>query len=100
MFKLETDNVHQAVSAAVSIVYNGSDELAEIKLQLSATEALIEHDRAYVVRVEGEYGACFDVFAFYSEVDGCTTEAPSSLVYEIDKFDYTYKVTCITDMFN
>lgn len=77
MFKLETDNVHQAVSVAISGVHNGSDELTEIKLQLSAIEAL-----------------------FFSEVNDYTTAAPSSVVYEIDKFDYAYKVTCITDMFN
>lgn len=100
MFKLETDNVHQAVSVAISGVYNGSDELTEIKLQLSAIEALIEYNRAYVVRVEGEYGTCFNVFAFFSEVNDYTTAAPSSVVYEIDKFDYVYKVACITDMFN
>lgn len=100
MFKLETDNVHQAVSVAIRGVYNGSDELTEIKLQLSAIEALIEYDRAYVVRADCKYGACFDVFAFFSEVNDYTTEAPSSEVYEIDKLDYTYKVICLTDMFN
>ena len=99
MFKLETDNLHKAVSMAVSEVYNGDDKLFEINLRLTATEMVAETGRAYVVMTKCDQHISYNVFGYYSDADFAIMETDSNSVVEITKLDYGYKVVCTTDLF-
>ena len=99
MFKLETDILRVAVSAAVDEVYNGDDENAKLNLRLTATEMMAEVGTAYVVRTKYAQTTCFNVYGYFSDVDMATDGADSIKVFEITKLDYGYKVADVDFLF-
>ena len=99
MFKLETDILRVAVSAAVDEVYNGDDESAKLNLRLTATEMMAEVGKAYVIRTKYAQTTCFNVYGYFSDVDMATDGADSIKVFEITKLDYGYKVADVDFLF-
>lgn len=99
MFKLETDILRTAVSAAVDEVYNGDDEIAKLNLRLTATEMMAEVGKAYVVRTKYAQTTSFNVYGYFSDVALATDGADSIKVFEITILDYGYKVADVDFLF-
>lgn len=99
MFKLETDILRGAVSAAVDEVYNGDDEIAKLNLRLAATEMMAEVGKAYVIRTKYAQTTSFNVYGYFSDVVLATDGADSIKVFEITILDYGYKVADVDFLF-
>lgn len=99
MFKLETDILSAAVSAAVDEVYNGDDESVKLNLRLTATEMMAEVGSAYIVRTKRYQITRVKVYRYFSDADLATYNADSIKVFEITKLNYGYKVADIGFLF-
>ena len=99
MFKLETDVLRRAVSAAVDEVYTGDDEIAKLNLRLTATEMVAEVGTAYVVRTKYGQTTSFNVYGYFSDASLATDGADSIKVFEITKSDFAYKVADVDFLF-
>lgn len=100
MFKLETDILRVAVSAAVSEVYNGDDEITKLNLRLTATEMVAEVGTAYVVSTKYARTTSFNVYGYFADATLATDGADSIKVFEITKLDYGYKVADVDFLFD
>lgn len=101
MFKLFTNDLRKAVSAAVAETrgFSVKDDLFAYELRLTATEAIAENGRAYIVDSAADGNHSVNVYPCFTDVQAVEEYETLISVFEVEAGNGAYKVEDVSWLF-